>query len=142
MPLFGSLFRGTRPDDLGVVDGRLRPPPETPNCVHSQVDSGHPAHVDPFDATWEEVVTALMSHPEVTIVSQSDNYLHAEAQTRVMGFVDDLELVAGDGVVHVRSASRLGKGDMGKNRSRVEEIRAMLPPPGHTGEGQADGNNQ
>ena len=134
MALFGTLFRGTRPDDLGAVDGRLRPPPGTPNCVHSQVPADDPAHVEPFRGSWDDVVAAVLAHPETTSVHRTDDYLHAEAQTRIMGFVDDLELVPGDGVVHVRSASRLGKGDLGKNRSRVEEIRATLPSqPGEDG---------
>jgi len=32
-------------------------------------------------------------------------------------------------VVHVRSASRLGRRDFGVNRRRVEEIRALIADP-------------
>jgi len=45
-----------------------------------------------------------------------------------MGFVDDVEFHKDDinQVIHVRSASRLGKSDLGVNRKRVEEIRQQL----------------
>lgn len=127
MPLLGNLFASHPPDDLGLVDGRLRPPPATPNCAHSQVDPGHRGHVEPLPGSWDEVLDAVAAHDEVTFVTRADDYAHAEAQTPVMGFVDDLEFQPrDDGSVDVRSASRLGKGDMDKNRNRLDEIRASL----------------
>ena len=43
-------------------------------------------------------------------------------------FVDDAEFWADlpNGVVQVRSASRLGEGDFGVNRERIEALRAAL----------------
>jgi uncharacterized protein (DUF1499 family) len=40
-------------------------------------------------------------------------------------FVDDVEFLADDAakVIHVRSASRLGRSDLGVNRKRIELIR-------------------
>jgi uncharacterized protein (DUF1499 family) len=45
-----------------------------------------------------------------------------------MGFVDDVEFLhdPAKGVVHVRSASRLGRRDFGVNRERVERLRALI----------------
>ncbi len=45
-----------------------------------------------------------------------------------MGFVDDVEFLLDDSkkVIHVRSASRLGKSDLGINRKRIETIRAKM----------------
>ncbi len=127
MPLFGNLLRGTPRDDLGLRDGRLRPPPSTPNCAHSQVEPANQAHVDPLPGDWDTVVAAVAAHPEVTIVTRTDDWVHAEAQTPTMGFVDDIELQrTDDGVVHVRSASRMGSGDLDKNRKRLDAIRATL----------------
>ena len=54
-------------------------------------------------------------------------YLYAEFTSRLMGFVDDVEfLLEAAGAIQVRSASRLGKGDLGVNRARIEAIRALL----------------
>ena len=64
--------------------------------------------------------------PDVIIVEQRPDYLYAQAQTRWLKFVDDLEFWANPagGVIEVRSASRLGQEDFGVNRKRVEAIRA------------------
>jgi len=45
-----------------------------------------------------------------------------------MGFVDDVEFLLDEkaGVIHVRSASRLGRSDFGVNRDRVETIRRQI----------------
>ena len=43
---------GTRPANLGVTDGRLQPPPSSPNCVSSQADPGDAEHyVEPLTYT-------------------------------------------------------------------------------------------
>ena len=45
-----------------------------------------------------------------------------------MGYVDDVEFALDEkaGVIHVRSASRLGIRDMDVNRKRIESIRAQF----------------
>jgi uncharacterized protein (DUF1499 family) len=47
-----------------------------------------------------------------------------------MRYVDDVELYYDEraGLVHVRSASRLGRRDFGVNRKRVEALRALVQP--------------
>ena len=64
----------------------------------------------------------------VTVQTQSADYLHATCRTRVVRFVDDLELHlrAADGLIAVRSASRVGHSDLGTTRRRVESFRALL----------------
>ena len=65
--------------------------------------------------------------PRTTIVTATGDYLHAVCRTR-LGFADDVEcrLCHTDGVIHVRSASRLGYYDFGVNRTRVERLRQQL----------------
>jgi uncharacterized protein (DUF1499 family) len=52
--------------------------------------------------------------------------VYAQAQTRWLKFVDDLEFWfnPASGVIELRSASRLGRKDFGANRQRIEAIRA------------------
>jgi uncharacterized protein (DUF1499 family) len=61
-------------------------------------------------------------------VSDGHGYLHAEATSLIFRFVDDLECVLdrAANVIHVRSASRVGHGDMGVNRKRVERLRQLF----------------
>ena len=125
-----SMFgcSGTRPADLGIKDGRLRPCPDSPNCVSSMPGEDTEHSVAPLSASLAEVRQALQGMERVTIVTDNETYLHAEFTSQIMGFVDDVEFTvdANESVVHVRSASRLGYSDMGVNRKRVETLRALL----------------
>lgn len=121
-------FSGKRPTNLGIKDGKLTPCPGTPNCVNSQ-SSDAQSKIDPLPPKpISELKKVIEKMEKTTIIEETDNYLYAEFQTPLMGFVDDVEfyLDPNENVIHVRSASRLGKSDLGVNRKRVEEIRAKL----------------
>lgn len=68
---------------------------------------------------------ALESMPGCRVTDSAPDYLRAEFTSRVLRFVDDLELLLDEGsrVLQVRSASRRGHWDLGVNRRRVEELR-------------------
>ena len=73
---------------------------------------------------------AVESMERSTVINAERNYLYAEYRTRLMRYVDDLELYYDErqGLVHVRSASRLGRRDFGVNRQRVEALRRLIQP--------------
>ena len=130
-----TVFSWKRPDNLGVKAGRLAPPKSTPNCVSSQADPADAEHyIAPIaikgdaPAAMAAARKAVESMTDSTIIRQDGDYLYAEYRTRTMRFVDDLELLydAKAGVLHVRSASRLGRRDFGVNRARVEALRARI----------------
>lgn len=119
---------GERPADLGVRDGKLRPCPDSPNCVSSfAADDRH--RIAPFiftdtpDRAFARLKETLERRGDATIIEQSPTYLRVELRTRL--FVDDGEFLldAGKQLIHLRSASRLGWSDLGKNRDRMEAIR-------------------
>jgi uncharacterized protein (DUF1499 family) len=119
---------GRRSRAGGVREGKLSPCPSTPNCVCSH-DSGA-QFVAPFTYTCsrEKAVAALLAVLETAerarIVRREAEYLHVVFTSRLLRFKDDVEFsFAEPGVLHVRSASRLGYSDLGANRSRVELIR-------------------
>lgn len=123
------MFSWKRPDYLGVKDGRLARPKHTPNCVSSQADPADREHyIDPiaFKGNLMELQSAVESMPGTTIIRKEGNYLYAEFRTALLRFVDDVEFLLGEGVIHVRSASRLGRRDFGVNRKRIESLRKML----------------
>jgi uncharacterized protein (DUF1499 family) len=66
--------------------------------------------------------------PRATVIRHEGNYLYAEFRSKLMGFVDDVEFTHDEktGVLHVRSASRLGRRDFGVNRARVEQLRSRI----------------
>jgi uncharacterized protein (DUF1499 family) len=128
---------GTRPTYLGVIDQRLAPCPASPNCIAS--DAIDPDRdIEPFtlevgpDEGWAAAVEAVRALPRTEIVRSTNHYLHAECTSAMFRYVDDLELHLrpGDGVIAVRSASRLGHSDFGVNRRRVERLRETLVEAG------------
>jgi uncharacterized protein (DUF1499 family) len=62
------------------------------------------------------------------IQEDREGYLWATFTSRVFRFVDDVEfrMVSTDGMIHVRSGSRVGYSDLGVNRRRVEKLRALF----------------
>jgi uncharacterized protein (DUF1499 family) len=138
MPLFS--FTGKRPTHLGLEASRLAPCPSSPNCVSSDAaDSTHSvaafALAIPSRKAWLAVRRSVESLPRTKIISETSDYLHAECTSAVFGFVDDLELHlrVAEGVIAVRSAARLGYSDLGVNRRRIEDLRALLIKQGIVG---------
>ena len=132
---------GRAPADLGVRDGRLKAPSPMPNSVSSQADlhAGTGALVDyariaPLAAdgapaaTMARLRAVIEAMPGARIVEARPDYLYVRFETSWLRFVDDAEFWASEaeGVIHVRSASRLGRSDYGVNRDRIEKIRAAL----------------
>jgi uncharacterized protein (DUF1499 family) len=130
-------LQGRAPGDLGVRDGRLKPPARTPNSVSSQAAlyPDHPrrqqAQIEPRHyqgdgaaamARHKRVVEAM---PGARLQRSEPGYLYATYTTPLMRYVDDVEfaLDPAAGVIQVRSASRLGHGDRGLNRERIEDVR-------------------
>jgi uncharacterized protein (DUF1499 family) len=137
-----GLFSGQAPGDLGVRNGRLKAPSKTPNSVSSQADlwpglGTEYAHIAPLTLrgdgpqTIGKLKAIAASMAGARVVEAGQDYLYVQFTTRWMKFVDDTEFwfdpVAG--VVQVRSASRVGREDLGINRERVESIRARLADP-------------
>lgn len=117
------------PPALGVEGGGLAPCPDADSCVSST--SSDPRHaVEPLACGGEEldriVEVATAELPRTELLAREAGYAHLRARSLVFGFPDDLELLAGDEVVHVRSASRVGENDLGVNRERVETLRGEL----------------
>jgi uncharacterized protein (DUF1499 family) len=130
-----TMFSGKRPDYLGVKDGQLPRCKRSPNCVSSQSEASDAEHhIAPirFKGTAVEAMAAVRKALEgmerATVVRHEGNYLYAEFRSKLMGYVDDVEFTHDEkaGVIHVRSASRLGRRDFGVNRARVEALRARI----------------
>lgn len=135
-----GILKGTVPTDLGVKDGRLKPPARTPNSVSSQAGlyPDHPqaqyAAIAPLayqgdgKVAMAKLVKVVQSLPGTVILSQSDNYVYAQSTTKLLRFTDDVEfwLDASSQTIQVRSASRIGRKDFGVNRQRIEAIRVQL----------------
>ena len=123
---------GPAPDSgkAGDHTGRLRPCPNSPNCVSSlSQDEKHYAaplyYGGEMNAAFSRLMEIINSFDRTRIADTGPDYIHAEFKSRIFGFVDDVEfLFDPDGrTIHLRSASRVGYSDLGVNRKRIEAIR-------------------
>lgn len=136
--LAGLSLLSRRAPEHGLVKGQLRDCPSSNNCVSSEQPDSR-AYIPPLNASdperdFERARQAVLAMGG-TVHEQTEDYLWATFQTPVFRFVDDLELrlAPGDGKIHIRSASRVGRSDLGKNRERIERLReqfADLDPGG------------
>lgn len=133
---FGLAWFSRRPVEVGMVDGRLRPCPSPSNCVCSEDEgessiAGFPITGD-AEATFQSLVGFLEEEGEgkVELRSLSKGYIHAVYLTPVLGFADDVEfrLDRETQTIQVRSASRIGRSDLGANRARIEDLRTRWSP--------------
>lgn len=110
----------------------LPPCPSAPHCVSSlSQDKDH--HVPPLSGgpdmatARENLIKVLKSFPRVTYKTVGDNRIHAEFTSLIFRFTDDVDfLIHQNGLIDVRSASRIGYWDFGVNHRRVEKLRKKL----------------
>ena len=135
-----GFLQGTPPADLGVRDGKLKPPSMTENSVASQAAlyPDHPqrkyADIAPLalkgdgPATLAKIKAIVEGMEGAKVVKSEPGYLYAQFTTRLMKYLDDVEFWfdPAANVIQVRSASRVGRGDLGVNRRRIEAVRAAL----------------
>ena len=113
----------------------LAPCPSSPNCVSTLAPAEDTRHaIAPYRyhksrAEAKEAVKAtIASLPRTKLVDEEEAYLHYEFTSWLLRFVDDVEFVVDDEskTIHFRSASRIGYGDYGVNRDRMEAIRILV----------------
>lgn len=111
---------------------RFAPCPDSPNCVSTQAPADDKEHaIAPILYTGslanakQRLLALINTMPDTTIRMDEPDYIHVEYRSRLMRFVDDVEFYLDDAThqIHFRSSSRLGRGDLGVNRKRMEEIR-------------------
>lgn len=128
-----SACAGSPPQQLLTETGKFVDCPTSPNCVSSDSTSDEhrvaafPINPEATDV-WQAVIAAVQAMPRTTVVTDQNNYLHAECRSALMGYVDDLQLQLRpeQGEIAVYSASRLGYSDLGVNRKRVNQLREQL----------------
>jgi uncharacterized protein (DUF1499 family) len=118
----------------GAAPSELPDCPATPNCVSSLPSADAEHRVPPLtiagspEAAWNGLKQVLHDWKRMAVALETDNAIHAEATSAAFRFVDDVDfrLDPAQGLIHVRSASRVGYWDLGVNRRRVEELRERL----------------
>lgn len=120
------------PTHLGHEGGQLAVMPDKPNAVSSQTDIAE-KRVDPlpYKASSEETISAVlatlntMGNNELQV--QESHYIYTVFTTGTLHFHDDVEVLLDEQTqkVHFRSQSRAGHSDLGLNRERYEQFKAL-----------------
>ncbi|MCC4223583.1 DUF1499 domain-containing protein [Vibrio campbellii] len=116
-----------------MTDRSQSPCGDKPNCVSTQ-DTREEYNLTPFTLTESTNIDAIeqvaLELPGAKTAVKEGNYLRIECTSKIMRFVDDLELkIEGDKLI-VRSESRVGYSDFGVNRKRAEQLRSLLANAG------------
>ena len=118
----------------GLKGDKLAACPATPNCVCSEYADDAEHVIEPIrlaqpvsDETMGQL-KSVIAELGGQVVVDSGTYLATTFASSLFGFVDDVEFrIDRDGrVIHLRSASRVGRGDLGANKKRAEAIRAAF----------------
>ena len=94
----------------------LKPCIEISHCVREELN------LEVADSPFEKVKSIVEKTPRTKIIETDGDYLHAEVTSRIMKYVDDLEISFSPEKNNLtfRSESRVGEGDFGVNRKRVD----------------------
>ena len=120
--LFLLLYVLVMPSTAMASHIELKPCVQVSHCVREELN------VDSIDSPYEKVKSIIENSPRTKIVESDGDYLHAEVTSRIMKYVDDLEISFSPekNNLLIRSESRVGDGDFGVNRKRVDLLLSNL----------------
>lgn len=113
---------------LSLVNDQLKSCPKTPNCISSQHPNDTQHYITPIQLkdsvliNYTKVAKSIITKMNGEISKESSNYIAAIFTSDIFGFIDDFEILIDEekNVMHLRSASRVGRSDLGINRKRVD----------------------
>ena len=120
--LFLLLYVLVMPSTAMASHIELKPCIQVSHCVREELN------VESIDSPYEKVRSIVENSPRTIIVESDGDYLHAEVTSRIMKYVDDLEISFSPekNSLLIRSESRVGDGDFGVNRKRVDLLVSNL----------------
>ncbi len=114
----------------GLVNKKLSPCPNKPNCVCSEFANKKRPEINGIKYT-ELNLKKIEEAIKITggkITTIKENYIAATYTSSLFRYVDDFEIRidAEKKIIHFRSASRVGHSDMGANQKRIEAFKKAL----------------
>ncbi len=104
------------------IDDNLSDCKLTTNCIFQTW------RVNNSEKAFTDLIQILENTPRLKIIEKEKYYIHAIATSRIMGFIDDIEIknLNEENIFQVKSSSRLGIYDLGVNKRRVQTLRFRL----------------
>ena len=106
--------------NMGLV--RLKDCSSSKNCILENWS------VNDANKGFNELIEILENTPRITFKEKEENYVHALSTSRILKFIDDIEIKKLDkeNILQVKSSSRLNLIDFGVNKRRVETLHFRL----------------
>ncbi len=106
-----------------LIDGRLAPCPNKPNCLNTEHAGLAPVSIQNPEHAWT-ILQTVINELGGSIKKSRTDYLWATFQTDLIKFTDDVEvrLDNENKLIHFRSASRAGYYDFNANKNRLKKI--------------------
>ena len=84
--------------------------------------------INDVDKAFNHLIEISSNLPRTTLLERKENYWHGLVRSFIFRFPDDLEIlkIKSKSIIQIRSASRFGIGDLGVNKSRVEQLYKSL----------------
>mgnify|MGYP001445415405 CR=1 FL=1 len=105
---------------------------ELPECIVVTHCVRENFKVKDLEHAFKKATKIVSKSPRTKIVEQTKTYIHAEAKTKWRRYTDDLlvKAIPEEGIIQVRSESRVGIGDNGVNQKRIDDFayRLMTEP--------------
>ena len=110
------------PSSLFASQVELKPCIQIAHCVREEWD------VKNIENPFDEIKTIIENTPRTEIVDFNGDYLHAEATSKWMKYVDDIEISYSPGlkILLIRSESRVGESDLGVNQNRIDLLKEKM----------------
>tara|TARA_B100001250_G_C19805928_1_gene793283 strand:+ start:1083 stop:1493 length:411 start_codon:yes stop_codon:yes gene_type:complete len=101
---------------------------DLPECVVKTHCVRENFKVNDLEKAFKKATKIVSETARTKIVEQTNSFIHAEAKTKWRRYTDDLLLKAipEQGVIQIRSESRVGIGDNGVNQKRVDDFAYRL----------------
>ena len=101
---------------------------ELPKCVVMTHCVRENFPVKDIEKSFNRALEIVSNTPRTKIIEQNDTYIHAESKTKWRRYTDDflVKAIPEKGYIQVRSESRVGVGDNGVNKKRVDRFAYQL----------------
>ena len=109
-------------NEIVNVESNLSDCKLTTNCIFQTWK------VDDSEKAFTDLIQILVNTPRLKIITKEKYYIHAVATSRMMHFIDDIEIknLNQENIFQVKSSSRQGIYDLGVNKRRVQTLRFRL----------------
>tara|TARA_B100000700_G_scaffold217783_1_gene239609 strand:+ start:3402 stop:3746 length:345 start_codon:yes stop_codon:yes gene_type:complete len=105
---------------------------DLPDCVVITHCVREDIKVNNLETAFKKATKIVSETARTKIINKTNSFIHAEVKTKWRRYTDDLliKAIPEKGIIQVRSESRVGVGDNGVNKKRVDDFayRLMTEP--------------